>query len=131
MNADWLGADRCPAVAILSGHGTHVRLMAQPGNGLRYSAARSPSSGRSADPHARIFALSLAAAVVARLVLNAVSPMTRVCQLPAPDFGATSADSVSASLPTILSREEGWHVPSSDAIRSKHCATNEGEEPGY
>src|ERR1700746_2095712 len=51
-----------------------ARLMARrPSNGSRLSAAKSPSSNRSADPHARLFGLSLAALLAASLVLNAAS----------------------------------------------------------
>ena len=67
-------------------------LADRPGNNSRLSPARSPSSNASADPHARIFGLSLAALLAACLVLNAASPSTRVCQQSDRDFGTTGTD---------------------------------------
>jgi hypothetical protein len=111
----------------------HARLSAdRPGNDSRFWAAKSPSSNTSADPHASIFGLSLAALWAACLVLNAASPSTRVCQQPDRDFVTTSTDSASASKRIVLALGGGSHVEPSGTIRSKECATNEGgEEPGY
>src|SRR5258708_28078871 len=83
-------ADRCSAVIIQPGLGTHLRLVAEgPCNGSPLSPARSPSSNASADPHARIFGLSLAALWAACLVLNAASPSTRICHQSDRNFGTT------------------------------------------
>jgi hypothetical protein len=104
----------------------------RPGDGSRFLAAKSLSSNTSADPHARIFGLSLAALLAACLVLNAASPSTRICQRSDRDFGTTSTDSASASKRIVLELGGGSHVEPSGTIRSKECATNEvGEEPGY
>jgi hypothetical protein len=66
------------------------------------------------------------------LVLNAVSPSTRICQQSDRDFGTTSTDSASASKHIVLALGGGSHVEPSETIRSKECATNEGgAEPGY
>jgi hypothetical protein len=84
------------------------------------------------DPHARIFGLSLAVALAACLVLNAVSPSTRICQQSARDFGTTSTNSISASRRVAPAPEGGSLVGPFGTIRSKECATNQGgEEPGY
>ena len=104
----------------------------RPGNSSRLSAAESASSNASAEPHARIFGLSLAVVSAACLVLNAASPSTRICQQSDRDFGATSTDSASASKRIVLALGGGSRVEPSGTIRSKECATNEaGEEPGY
>ena len=104
----------------------------RPGNNSRLSAAESTSSNASAEPHAGIFGLSLAAVLAACLVLNAASPSTRVCQQSDRDFGTTSTDSASASKRIVLALGGGSRVEPSGTIRSKECATNEaGEEPGY
>jgi hypothetical protein len=96
------------------------------------SAAKSPSSNTSADPHARIFGLSLAALLAASLVLNAASSSTHICQKSDRDFGATSTDSDSGSTRVVLAPGGGSHVEPSAMIRSKECATiHGGEEPGY
>jgi hypothetical protein len=81
-----------------------------------------------ADPHARIFGLSLAVVLAACLVLNAASPSTRICLQPDRDFAATGTSSrrVDPALTT------GSPVGAFGAIRSKECAANQGgEEPGY
>src|SRR5262249_23835769 len=93
----------------------HTRLVAdRPGNGSRVWATKSPSSRTSADPHARIFGLSLAALLAAGLVLNA---STLICQESGRDFRTPEGVS---------------HVEPFGTIRSKECATNAGgEEPGY
>lgn len=111
----------------------HARLAAEgPGNGSPLSPAKSPSSNTAADPHARIFGLSLAAVFAACLVLNAASRPTRSCQQSDHDFGATSTNSVSASGLAIPPLEGGSHMEPSSMIRSKECATiHGGEEPGY
>lgn len=109
----------------------HARLAAEgPGNGSRFSAAQSASSNTSADPHARIFGLSLAAVGAVCLVLNAASPSPRICPQPDRDFGTTgTASPVTRVVPAP---EDGWHVQPSATIRSKECATiHGGEEPGY
>jgi hypothetical protein len=110
-----------------------ARLVARrPGNGSHLSTAKSPSSDTSADPHARLFGLSLAALWAACLVLNAASPSALVCQLSDRDFGTSGTDTASASTRVVPGPEDGWHVQPSGTIRSKACATNEGgEEPGY
>ena len=69
----------------------------RPGNNSRFSGAESASSNASAEPHARIFGLSLAAVLAACLVLNAASPSTRVCQQSDRDFVTTGTNSISAS----------------------------------
>jgi hypothetical protein len=102
------------------------------GNDSRFSIEKSESSNTSADPHARIFGLSLAALLAAGLVLNAASPSTRICRQSDRDFGTTTTDSVSASRRVVPSLEGGSHMEPSGTIRSKECATNAGgEEPGY
>ena len=102
------------------------------GNNSRLSAAESASSNASAEPHARIFGLSLAAVSAACLVLNAASPSTRICQKSDRDFGITSTDSASASKRIVPASEGGLHAGGFGTIHSKACATNEGgEEPGY
>ena len=104
----------------------------RPGNNSRLSAAESASSNTSTDPHARTFGLSLAAVLAACLVLNAVSPSTRICQKSDRDFGITSTDSASASKRIVPAPEGGSHAGGFGTIHSKECATNEvGEEPGY
>ena len=104
----------------------------RPGNNSRLSAAESSSSNASAEPYARIFGLSLAAVSAACLVLNAVSPPTRVCQPSERDFGTTSTNSISASSRVVPAPGGGTRAEPSGTIRSKVCATNEcGEEPGY
>jgi hypothetical protein len=104
----------------------------RPGKNSRLSAAKSPSSNTSTDPHARIFGLSLAALWAACLVLNAASPSTHICQQSDRDFGTTSTDSASASKRIVLALRGGSRAEPSGTIRSKECATNEaGEEPGY
>jgi hypothetical protein len=110
-----------------------ARLAARrPGKGSRLSAAKSLSSNISADPHARIFGLSLAALWAACLVLNAASPSTRICQQSDRDFSTTGTNSVFASTRVLPAPEGGSHVQPSGTIRSKECATNHGgEEPGY
>jgi hypothetical protein len=126
-----------PKLGLIAGTETRgryvdARLVAdRPGNGSRLSAAKSPSSNRSADPHARIFGLSLAL-LAASLVLNAASSSTRTCQASGRDFSLTRTDSVStASLIAPAPRGSSRAEPSG-TIRSKACATNEGgEEPGY
>jgi len=107
-------AAQIPSPEIGSGYfqkslGIRARLAAdRRGNGSRPSPAKSPSS-RTADPHARIFGLSLVALGAVCLVLNAASPSARICPQPDRDFGTTSTD-----------------------VRSKECATiHGGEEPGY
>jgi hypothetical protein len=126
-------AGRSRAIRIQTGLGTHARLVAdRPGDGSRFSAAKTLSSNPSADPRARIFGLSLAALWAACLVLNAVSPSTRICQQSDRDFGTTGTDSVSASTRVVPALGDGSHVEPSGTIRSKECATNRGgEEPGY
>jgi hypothetical protein len=133
MRADRPGADRCSAVTMQPGLGTHVRLVAdRPGKGSRFSAAKNPSSNASADSHARIFGLSLAALWAACLVLNVASPSTRICQQFDRDFGTNGTDSVSASTRVAPALGDGSHVEPSVTIRSKECPTNRGgEEPGY
>jgi hypothetical protein len=104
--------------------------LTRPGNDSSLSPAKSPSSDTSADPHARIFGLSLAALLAASLVLNAVSPSTRICQQSDRDFGTTGTASPLTRL--VPTPEGGSHVQPSGTIRSKECATNEGgEERGY
>jgi hypothetical protein len=111
----------------------HARLAAEgPGNGSRFSAAKSASSNTAADPHARIFGLSLAALGAVCLVLNAASPSTRICQGSDRNFRTTGTNSVFASTRVLPAPEGGSHVEPFGTIRSKECATNErGEEPGY
>jgi hypothetical protein len=110
-----------------------ARLAAdRPGNGSRLSAAKSPSSNRSADSHARIFGLSLAALLAASLVLNAASSSTRICQVFGRDFGVTRTDPVSTTALIPPAPRGGSPAEPSGTIRSKACATNEGGvEPGY
>jgi hypothetical protein len=80
----------------------HAGLFAdRPGKNSRFSGPRA-SRNASAEPHAGIFGLSLAAVSAACLVLNAASPSTRVCQPSDRDFVTTSTRSVSAS-------KEGGH----------------------
>jgi hypothetical protein len=109
----------------------HARLVAEArGNGSPFSAAESPSSNTAADPHARIFGLSLAALGAVCLVLNAASPSARICPQPDRDFGTTGTSSRLTRV--VPAPEDGWHVQPSATIRSKECATNHGgEEPGY
>ena len=120
----------------------HAGLLADgPGNGSRFSTAKSPSSNTSTDPHARIFGLSLAAVLAACLVLNAASASTRICQqwhpkpwyralkptrqLPQPPYDGAAR----LGQPSVTA---GSRVEPSGTIRSKECAKNEGrEEPGY
>jgi len=103
----------------------------RPGDGSRYLAAKSPLSNIPADPHARIFGLSLAALLAACLVLNAASPSTRICQLSDRDFGA-GTDSGSASTRVIPAPGGASHVERFGTIRSKECTKYQGgEEPGY
>ncbi len=109
-----------------------LSLAAVPGNGSRFSAAKSPSSRTAADPYARIFGLSLAALGAACLVLNAASSSTSICRQSDRGFGTTSTDSVSASRRVVPALEGGSHMEPSSMIRSKECATNDGGEgPGY
>ena len=104
----------------------------RPGNNSRLSAAESASSNASAEPHARIFGLSLAVVSAACLVLNAASPSTRVCQRSDRDFVTTGTNSISASSRVVPAPEGGSHAGGFGTIHSKECATNEvGEEPGY
>ena len=109
----------------------HARLAAEgPGNGSRVSAAKGPSGNTSADPHARIFGLSLAALLAASLVLNAASSSTRICQGSDRDFRTTGTASPLTRV--VPAPEDGSHVQPSAMIRSKECATiHGGEEPGY
>jgi hypothetical protein len=125
-------AGRSRAIRIQTGLGTHARLVAdRPGDGSRFSAAKSLSSNTSADPHARIFGLSLAALLAACLVLNAGSPSTRICQLSDRDFAA-GADPGTASTRVVPALGGASHVERIGTIRSKECATYQGgEEPGY
>jgi hypothetical protein len=111
----------------------HARLAAEgPGNGSPLSPAKSASSNTSADPHARIFGLSVAALGAVCLVLNAASPSARICPQPDRDFGTTSTDSDSGLTRVIPARGGDLHVQPSAMIRSKECATiHGGEEPGY
>jgi hypothetical protein len=133
MRADRPRFDCRPAVTIQPGLGTRARLGADgPGNGSRFSAAKNLSSNTSADPHARIFGVSLAALLAASLVLNAASSSTRICPQPGRDFATTGTGSVSASRRIVPARDGGSHVEPFGTIRSNECATNEGgEEPGY
>jgi hypothetical protein len=104
------------------------------GNGSRLSAEKSPSSNISADPHARLFGLSLAALWAACLVLNAASQPTRICERSGRDFGTTTTgtNSISGSSRVAPTRGGGSHVEPFGTIRPKECATNEDrEEPGY
>ena len=104
--------------------------LTRPGNDSRLSPAKSPSGNTSADPHARIFGLSLAALLAASLVLNAASSSTRICQQSDRDFGTTGTASPLTRL--VPAPEGGSRAEPSGTIRSKECATNEGgEEPGY
>jgi hypothetical protein len=125
-----------PKLGLIAGTETRgryvdARLVAdRPGNGSRLSAAKSPSSNRSADPHARIFGLSLAALLAA--CLAAASSSTRICQASGRDFGVTRTDSVSTASLIAPAPRGGSRAEPSGTIRSKACATNEGgEEPGY
>jgi hypothetical protein len=103
----------------------------RPGDGPRFSAAKSLSSNTSADSHARIFGLSLAALCAACLVLNAASPSARTCQLSDRDFGI-GADSGSGSTRLVMASGAASHVERFGTTRSKECAMNQGgEEPGY
>jgi hypothetical protein len=131
MTVDRPEAARCPAITIQPGLGTHARLVADgPGNGSPVSAAKSPSSNTSADPHARIFGLSLAALLAASLVLNAASLSTRIC--PESDRESGTTGTASPLTRVAPAPEGGSHVQPSATIRSKECATNNGgEEPGY
>ena len=70
-------------------------LADRPGNNSRLSAAESSSSNASAEPHAGIFGLSLAAVSAACLVLNAASPSIRVYQ-------RYRGDAVRGSLPCTV-----------------------------
>ncbi len=106
--------------------------LTRPGNDSRLSPAKSPSSNTSADPHARIFGLSLAALLAASLVLNAASSSTRICHASGRDFGVTRTDSVSTTTLIAPAAGGGSRAEPSGTIRSKECATNEGgEEAGY
>jgi hypothetical protein len=88
-----------------------------PAPGSRLSAAKGPSSNMSADLRARIFGLFLAA--LCCLVLNAVSPSTRICQQSETGFGGSAL-------------EGGSYAGQFGTIHSKECATSEGrKEPGY
>ena len=125
-----------PKLSLIAGTKTRgryvdARLAADRlGSGSRLSAAKSPSSNRSADSHARIFGLSLAALLAASLVLNAASSSTRICQQSDRDFGTTGTASPLTRV--VLAPEDGSHVRPSAMIRSKECATiHRGEEPGY
>jgi hypothetical protein len=131
MRADRPRVDCRPTVTIPSRLGTHARLAAdRSGNGLRFSAAKSPSSRTAADPYARIFGLSLTVLGAACLVLNAASPSTRIFQQSGRDFGATRTPSPLTR--AVPAPEDGSHVRPFGTIRSKECATNEGgEESGY
>ena len=127
-----------PKLSLIAGTETRgryvdARLAAdRPGSGSRLSAVKSLSSNRSADSHARIFGLSLAALLAASLVLNAASSSTRVCQEPGRDFGVVRTDSVSVTTLIPPAPVGGSRVESSGTIHSKACATNQGgEEPGY
>jgi hypothetical protein len=102
------------------------------GNNSRFSATKRPSSDASAEHHARIFGVSLAAVSAACLVLNVASPSTRVCQPSDRDFVTTGTNPISASSRVVAAPEGGSHAEPFETIRSKECATNEGrEEPGY
>ncbi len=106
--------------------------LTRPGNDSRVSVAKSSSSNTSADPHARIFGLSLAALLAASLVLNAASPSTRTCQQSDRDFGTTGTGSASISTRVVPAPEDASLRQPSGTIHSKACATNHGgEEPGY
>jgi hypothetical protein len=131
MRPDRPETDRCRSIRIQAGLGIHAGLIAdRPGDGSRLSGAKSPSSNISADSHARIFGLSLAALWAACLVLSAVSPSTRICQQSGRDFGTTGTASPLTRV--VPAPAAGSHVQPSAMIRSKECATNEGsEEPGY
>ena len=95
------------------------------------SERKKERSNTAADPHARIFGLSLAALWAACLVLNAAAPSTHICQQSDRDFGTTGTDSASASKRIVPALGGGSRVEPSATIRSKECATNEGgEEPG-
>lgn len=133
MRADRPRFDCRPAVTIQPGLGTRARLGADgPGNGSHFSAAKNLSSNTSADPHARMFGVSLAALLAASLVLNAASPLARICQGSDRDFRTTGTNSVFASTRVLPAPEDGSHVEPFGAIRSNECATNEGgKEPGY
>ena len=101
------------------------------GKNSRFSGP-SASSNASAEPHAGIFGLSLAAVLAACLVLNAASPSTRVCQPSDRDFVTTGTNSISALSRVVPAPEGGSHAGAFGTIHSKECATNEGsEEPGY
>jgi hypothetical protein len=125
-----------PKLSLIAGTETRgryvdARLIAdRPGNGSRLSAAKSPSSNRSADSHARIFGLSLVALLAASLVLNAASSSTRICQVSGRDFGVTRSDSITTLIPPAP--RGGSRAEPSGTIHSKACATNQGgEQPGY
>jgi hypothetical protein len=127
-----------PKLSLIAGTETRGRYADarlatdRPGNGSRLSAAKSPSSNRSADSYARIFGLSLAALLAASLVLNAVSSSTRICHVSGRDFGVTRTDSVSVTTLILPAPRGGSRAESSGTIHSKACATNQGgEEPGY
>jgi hypothetical protein len=132
-NRSMRSAPKLSLIARTETRGRYVdaRLVAdRPGNGSRLSAAKSPSSNRSADSHARIFGLSLAALLAASLVLNAASSSTRVCQVSGRDFGVTRSDSITTLIPPAP--RGGSRAEPSGTIHSKACATNQGgEEPGY
>jgi hypothetical protein len=103
----------------------------RPGKNSRFSGPTA-SSNTSTDPHARTFGLSLAAVLAACLVLNAVSPSTRICQRSDRDFVTTGTNSISALSRVVPAPESGSHAGGFGTIHSKECATNEGgEEPGY
>jgi hypothetical protein len=132
-NRSMRSAPKLSLIARTETRGRYVdaRLAAdRPSNGSRLSAAKSPSSNRSADSHARIFGLSLAALLAASLVLNAASSSTRVCQVSGRDFGVTRSDSITTLIPPAP--RGGSRAEPSGTIHSKACATNQGgEEPGY
>jgi hypothetical protein len=100
-----------------------------PSNDARLSAAKRPSSNTAADPHARIFGLSLAALGAVCLLLNAASPSARICPQFDHDFGTTGTASPLTRV--VPAPEDGSHMKPSAMIRSKECARNGGEEPGY
>ena len=111
------------------------------GNNSRFSATKRPSSDASAEHHARIFGVSLAAVLAACLALNAASSSPRICQQwhPKPWYRALKPMSQlpqppydGAVRPGQPSVTAGSHGEPSGMIRSTECATNEGgEEPGY
>jgi hypothetical protein len=104
--------------------------LTRPDNDSLLSAAKSASSDTSADAHARIFGLSMAALFAAGLVLNAASPSTRIRQQSDGDFGTTGTASLLTRV--VPPPEDSSHVQPSATIRSRGCATNEASaEPGY